>query len=176
MDVNEIIKAKKNRQLSDDEIVKTLICCQECNCKDCPKYISELGRCMGPLDSDEILGLIQRQKAQIEELTNKHWQECGQISQYANGVPINLPCEVGATVYMVIIKKMKGMKKPIQQIERGIVDHFTIGDAGIPVAEICLESGIWCTSCEPGEYYLTLEDAQEELDGKTEEQKKRKQV
>lgn len=84
MDVNEIIKAKKNRQLSDNEIVKTLICCQECNCKDCPKYISELGRCMGTLDSDEILGLIQRQKAQIEELSDKHWGECRQIAHYSD--------------------------------------------------------------------------------------------
>lgn len=172
MDVDKIIREKKNRRLSDDGIIKTLICCSECNCNDCPKYISELGRCADTLDSAEFLGLIQRQQAQIKELTDKHWNECGQISQYANGVPINLPCEVGATVYVVIIKKMKGMKKPIQQIEKGIVDHFKIGDAGIPVADICLESGIWCTACDPDEYYLTLEDAQEDLNGETKEQKK----
>lgn len=71
MDVDKIIREKKNRRLSDDEIIKTLICCNECNCKECPKYISELGRCMGNLDSAEILGLIQRQQTLIEELTEK---------------------------------------------------------------------------------------------------------
>lgn len=172
MDVDKIIREKKNRRLSDDEIIKTLICCNECNCKECPKYISELGRCMGNLDSAEILGLIQRQKAQIKELTDKHWNECGQISQYANGVPINLPCETGATVYMITGKKIKGKKELVSQIEKGAVDSFIIGGAGVPMAEICLDSGAWCTACEPGSYYLTLEEAEEALKEETKEQKK----
>lgn len=141
----------------------------EDECDKCP--YNQVEECPHKLNED-MIALLKSQQAQIEELTNKHWQECGQISQYANGVPINLPCEVGATVYVIIGKKIKGKKKPVPQIEKGAVDRFIIGGAGVPMAEICLDSGVWCTACELGSYYLTLEEAEEALKEETKEQKK----
>ena len=114
-----------------------------------------------------MIALLKSQQAQIEELSDKHWSECRQIAHYANGVPINLPCEAGATVYMITEKKIKGKKELVSQIEKGAVDSFIIGGAGVPMAEICLDSGVWCTACEPGSYYLTLEEAEEALEEET---------
>lgn len=122
--------------------------------------------------ADESNVIMEELANEVSELTDKHWNECRQIAHHANGVPINLPCEAGATVYVIIGKKIKGKKKPVPQIEKGAVDRFIIGGAGVLMAEICLDSGEWCTACGPGSYYLTLEEAQEALKEETEEQKK----
>lgn len=129
----------------------------EDECHKCP--YNQIEECPHKLNED-MIALLKSQQAQIEELTDKHWNECSQISQYANGVPINLPCEAGATVYVIIGKKIEGMETPVLQVEKGAVDRFTIGRAGVPIAEIHLDSGEWCVGCGPDGFYLTLKEAE----------------
>lgn len=66
-------------------------------------------------------------------------------------VTVILPCKVGETVWMIC----KG------EVVSGIIDRFIIGDAGIPMADICLSDNEWAIACEPHEYYLSEAAAQE---------------
>ncbi|MBR0541619.1 MAG: hypothetical protein IJK26_05360 [Clostridia bacterium] len=80
-------------------------------------------------------------------------------------ITVELPCKVGDTVYMLADRKTKVGRKNVCEkfVITGKIDHFTIGDAGIPVADICLADDVWCVACEPEEYYLTKEDADKAL-------------
>ena len=55
--------------MTDNEIIKALECCRDCKCKECPCYKNIEGemRCI-EIDEEEILDLINRQKAEIEKL------------------------------------------------------------------------------------------------------------
>lgn len=55
--------------MTDNEIIKALKCCRDCKCKECPCYKNIEGemRCT-EIDEEEILELINRQKAEIERL------------------------------------------------------------------------------------------------------------
>lgn len=66
---------------------------------------------------------------------------------------LRLPCEVGAEVFVVLANT----------VLKGNIDRFIIGDALIPVADICLPNGGWLTACTPEEYHLTAEEAEKEL-------------
>ena len=51
--------------MTDNEIIKALECCRDCKCKDCPCHNKETDGCK-ELDEQDILDLINRQKATIE--------------------------------------------------------------------------------------------------------------
>ena len=53
--------------MKDNDIIKALECCRDCKCKDCPCYNKETDGCK-ELDEQDILDLINRQKAEIERL------------------------------------------------------------------------------------------------------------
>jgi hypothetical protein len=55
--------------MTDNDIKKALECCIDCKCKECPCYKNIEGemRCT-EIDEEEILDLINRQQAEIEEL------------------------------------------------------------------------------------------------------------
>ena len=57
--------------MTDNEIIKALECCVDCNCEECPCYKKVCGqkRCT-EIDEEEILNLINRQKAEIESLSD----------------------------------------------------------------------------------------------------------
>lgn len=76
---------------------------------------------------------------------------------------IQLPCEVGSTVYLHTTVKT-GRTKEIKIIS-GHVDRFIIGDLGVPLADICTEDNEWYYTCSyPENYYLTYEEAQKALE------------
>ncbi len=79
-----------------------------------------------------------------------------------DNLTIKLPCKVGDTVYMLAERKEK-RKPPEKFIISGMIDHFTIGDAGVPMADILLADGVWCEACEPSEYYVTESEAKTAL-------------
>lgn len=55
--------------MTDTEIIKALECCRDCNCKECPACrIIDGGTHCTEIDEEEILDLINRQKAEIERL------------------------------------------------------------------------------------------------------------
>ena len=76
---------------------------------------------------------------------------------------IQLPCEVGSTVYLHTTVRT-GRKKEIK-IVSGQIDRFIIGDLGVPLADICTDYNVWYYTCSyPGDYFLTYEEAQKALE------------
>ena len=51
--------------MTDNEIIKALECCIDCDCTDCPCNTREGCK---DIDYEAMLDLINRQKAEIEEL------------------------------------------------------------------------------------------------------------
>ena len=53
--------------MTDNEIIKALECCNDCNCKQCPCYVEDVNGCR-EIPTEEILSLINRQRAEIDRL------------------------------------------------------------------------------------------------------------
>lgn len=71
-----------------------------------------------------------------------------------------LPCKVTDTVY-ILESVLKGKKVIGERVVSAQIDHVTIGGTtGKPVFDLCSETGVWYYSVEPGEFYLTREDAE----------------
>lgn len=73
--------------MTEKEIIKGLECCNNnsvCVCLGCPLNYRHNNGCISYLTAN-ALNLINRQKAEIEELTEKHHNECRQIAKYDNG-------------------------------------------------------------------------------------------
>ncbi len=76
---------------------------------------------------------------------------------------IQLPCEVGSTVYLHITEK-SGRNKETKIIS-GQIDRYIIGDLGIPLADICTENNEWYYFCSyPEDYFLSYEKARKALE------------
>lgn len=70
--------------MTEKEIIKGLECCSKFSpgiCKECSCYDIPCNMCSRML-MQNALNLINRQKAEIEELTEKHHNECRQIAEY----------------------------------------------------------------------------------------------
>ena len=70
--------------MTEKEIIKRLECCSKVSfgiCRKCPYYSIPSYEC-SYLVKQHALNLINRQKAEIEELTEKHHNECRQIAKY----------------------------------------------------------------------------------------------
>ena len=78
-----------------------------------------------------------------------------------DGRLVVLPCKAGETVY-VPKDRYKGKRLAYTDIISGIIDHFTIGEAGVPVADISTEDD-WLIACGHKEYSLTKEAAEAAL-------------
>lgn len=84
---------------------------------------------------------------------------------------ILLPCKVTDTVYLIESclggENCVGKRKKYPLIDRVVsaqIDHVTIGGTtGQPVYDLCTETGGWFFSMEPGEFYLTREEAERAL-------------
>lgn len=84
------------------------------------------------------------------------------LSDRFNLLLINLPCEVGSTVYLN--GGVKSGKRYEQKVISGQIDRFIIGDLGIPLADICTDDNDWYYACAyPNDYFLTQEEAQEAI-------------
>ena len=75
---------------------------------------------------------------------------------------IILPCKLSDTIYL-IENIYQGKKRISAKVVFAQIDHFTIGDFGKPVLDCCTEDEHWYTALEPGDYYLTREDAEAAL-------------
>lgn len=74
-----------------------------------------------------------------------------------------LPCQITEPIWL-IVSVYNGKKHVGEKIVPARIDHFTIGEKGVPVIDACTEDGQWYTSLEPGDYYLTPEQAQGAID------------
>lgn len=85
---------------------------------------------------------------------------------------ILLPCKVTDTVYLIEGclggENCVGKRKKFPLTDRVVsaqIDHITIGGTtGKPVYDLCTETGSWFYSMEPGEFYLTQEEAERALE------------
>lgn len=71
--------------MNDNQIIQALkICKLDTTCVTCPYYgKSEAESCFSRLSAD-ALSIIHKQKKQINQLTHKHYNECGQIAKYSD--------------------------------------------------------------------------------------------
>lgn len=60
-------------------------------------------------------------------------------------VRVDIPCKVGDTVYFLDDKiVVEGRsKKPITFVNKGTVDHITLGSMMIPILTVCTDENIW---------------------------------
>ena len=68
--------------MTDNEIIKALECCNNCDCKCCP--CNSDSECKG-IDDAEILDLINRQQAEIDILKEENeqlYEEVKQANEY----------------------------------------------------------------------------------------------
>ena len=89
------------------------------------------------------------------------------------GQLVILPCRVTDTVYMIegclggenCVGRRKKKFPLTDRVVSAQIDHVTIGGTtGKPVFDLCTETGSWFYSMEPGEFYLTREEAEKALE------------
>ena len=90
----------------------------------------------------------------------RHIQDLLQAEK--DGRLVVLPCKLTDTVY-VVETVMKGKKHIGEKVVSAQIDHVTIGESGKPVLDVCTETGNWYGPLEAGEFYLTSQEAEEEL-------------
>jgi hypothetical protein len=70
--------------MNEKQIIQALkICRSDNSCTKCPYYSALSAKCMSELATD-ALNLIEKQREEINELTGKHYNECGQIARYSD--------------------------------------------------------------------------------------------
>lgn len=71
--------------MNEKQVIQALkICKLDTTCVTCPYYgKSEAESCFSRLSAD-ALSIIHKQKKQINQLTHKHYNECGQIARYSD--------------------------------------------------------------------------------------------
>ena len=76
---------------------------------------------------------------------------------------ILLPCKITDTVY-VLESVFKGKKVIGERVVSAQIDRVIIGGTtGKPVLDLCSETGNWYKSMEPGDFYLTREEAEKAM-------------
>lgn len=82
---------------------------------------------------------------------------------------VELPCKVTDTVYITETvfengKQRKRNKPSGERVVSAQIDHVTIGGTtGKPVFDLCTETGNWYKSMEPGDFYLSAEEAEKAM-------------
>jgi hypothetical protein len=79
------------------------------------------------------------------------------------GLLVRLPCAVGETVDM-IESVCKNKKCVGEQVVSARIDNITIGQAQNPMYTICTETGNWYVCLNQGNFYLTREEAEADLE------------
>lgn len=110
-----------------------------------PKEIAEVQEAMAPIPFGRFHDIMEAERG---------------------GRVVLLPCKVTDTVYIVETvfengKQKKRNKPSGERVVSAQIDHVTIeGTTGKPVYDLCSETGNWYYSLEPGEFYLTREEAE----------------
>lgn len=80
------------------------------------------------------------------------------------GQLVVFPCRVTDTVYYIETVH-KGRKYAGGRVVSAQIDHVTIGGTtGKPVFDLCTETENWLYALEPGEFFLTREEAEKALE------------
>lgn len=121
----------------------------------------------------EDTGLLPEEIADFQE---NYREMAAKFADYkaaeVTGQLIVLPCRVTDTVYMIegclggenCVGRRKKKFPLTDRVVSAQIDHVTIGGTtGKPVFDLCTETGSWFYSMEPGEFYLTREEAEKAL-------------
>ena len=85
------------------------------------------------------------------------------LEEKINGRLVVMPCKVTDTVY-ILESVYKGRKIVGEQVVPAQIDCVIIGGTtGKPVYDLCSETGKWYKSMEPGDFYLTAEEAEKAM-------------
>ena len=113
-----------------------------------PREIAEVQEAMAPIPFGRFHDIVEAERA---------------------GRLVLLPCKVTDTVYIVETvfengKQRKRSKPCGEQVVSAQIDHVTIGGTtGKPVFDLCSETGNWYYALEPGEFFLTREEAEDTI-------------
>lgn len=116
--------------------------------------------------------LTAKENAEVACALNllKEYQSIGSVEHFRelsraekDGRLMVLPCKVTDTVYL-IESVLKGKKVTGEQVVSALIDHVTIGGTvGKPVFDICSATDNWYMALDPGEFFLTHEEAEAAL-------------
>ena len=102
--------------MTDNEIIKALECCLDCNCKECPCCrIINGGTYCTEIDEEAILNLINRQKVEIERLK----LECYKL--YPKGSAYSMQVEASNRLEHQI--KSEAIKECLAKVKNYIKTH-----------------------------------------------------
>lgn len=82
---------------------------------------------------------------------------------------VELPCKVGDTVYYLGGHYERHKTKVyVNEVIKGIVDHITIGQKGVPQIDVCNDENAWTTFDCVDDFgktvFLTREEAEKKLE------------
>lgn len=91
------------------------------------------------------------------------------LEKLEEGKLIELPCKVGDTVYYLGGHYERHKTKVyVNEVTKGIVDHITIGQKGVPQIDVCDNENAWTTFDCVDDFgkivFLTKEEAEKKLE------------
>lgn len=91
------------------------------------------------------------------------------LEKLEEGKLIELPCKVGDEVYYLDGHYERHKTKVyVDEIKKGIVDHITIGQKGVPQIDVCDDENVWTTFDGVDDFgktiFLTKEEAEKALE------------
>lgn len=121
-----------------------------------------LGKVVDRLAAYEATGLTPEEIVALRSTLAEYHKDADPLLRAkAEDRLVVLPCRMNATVYD--IRRFYNRSKVVRrEIVSGQIDHFTIGDAGVPIATVCLHGNEW-VDYEPSELMLTPKDAETAL-------------
>lgn len=129
---------------TEKQIIQALkICKLDTTCVTCPYYgKSKAESCFSRLSAD-ALSIIHKQKKQINELTGKHYNECGQIARYSDELNQfadigKMYSEIKAEIIKEFAEKLKNLIYPQlgTTYEKGEAFHFCLDEIDNLVEEM----------------------------------------
>lgn len=91
------------------------------------------------------------------------------LEKFEEGKLIELPCKAGDTVYYLGGHYERHKTKVyVNEVIKGIVDHITIGQKGVPQIDVCNDENAWttfdCVDDFGKNVFLTREEAEKKLE------------
>ena len=142
--------------------------------RDCAYQHDKLAEWLVELKAYRETGLKPEEIADFREM---YREMAAKFADYkaaeVTGQLVILPCRVTDTVYMIegclggenCVGRRKKKFPLTDRVVSAQIDHVTIGGTtGKPVFDLCTETGSWFYSMEPGEFYLTIEEAEKALE------------
>lgn len=123
-----------------------------------------------------IINANNEQEAR-QELIENFKRACNKLAEledkFENGTLIELPCKVGDTVYYLGGHYERHKTKVyVNEVIKGIVDHITIGQKGVPQIDVCDDENTWTTFDCVDDFGKIVFFTRDEAEKKLEELKK----